>query len=813
MITPPRDLRYAVRSLVKNPGFSLVVIATLALGIGLNTAVFSAVDALLLRPLPGVRDPGELVQLYRTWPGGELYGSSSVPHYRDLRDRTAGVFSGVAAWSFEPMNLSPGGRPQRVMGMMVSANYFAVLGVNAARGRTFSAAEDEGPGAHPVAVLSHAGWQSIFGGDPEVVGRTIVLNGRSYTVVGVAPKEFKGIIPIVSPALWVPLMQLDHIRPGLGERLFETRGSNFMEVVARLAPGVTTAIARQRLDALASALREDYPDHYRDTGIQLVPQPEAGIHPMLRTAQVGLTSVVMAVVAMLLLIACVNVANLLLARARDRAREMAVRLSLGARRGVLVRQLLTESLLLSGLAGVAGVAVAWWTIRLANRVRLPMDVDFAPGLELSPTVLGFTLAVSMATGILFGLAPALQATRPALVPALKGEAPTGASRSRMSRGLVVAQMALSIVLLVSAGLFLRNLRAATQVDKGFTSDNLLVAEVDPGLQGYSRSRSEEFFRRLRERLAAMPTVRAVGLSDRVPLSLGGSNWAVQIPGYTPAPNEGMSIEVARVAPGYFEAIGTPVLEGRGFAERDDSAAAPVMVVNRRFVERFWPGESAIGRVVRLEGRDHSVIGVVPTGKYRSLGEDPLAFMYLAQAQHWTTGMAVLVRTAGDPADVAAALRQEVAAFDPDLPLSNVRSMNRHLGLALLPARVTGIVLGVFGLLGLVLASVGVYGVMSHAVAQRHREIGIRVAVGAASGAVVRLLLREGLALVAVGMAIGLAGALAGARLLSGLLYGSGADPLTFAAVPLVLGGVALLAIWIPARRASRVDPVVVLRQE
>ncbi len=813
MPIPHADLRHAVRLLGRNPAFSLVVILTLAVGIGLNTAVFSAVDSLLLQPLAGVRAPDELVQLYRTWPGDMRYGSNSLPHFRDVREGTRGVLAGVAAWTFESMNVSADGEPRRVLGSVASANFFAVLGASAALGRTFADEEDEGRGAHPVAVLSHTGWKGLFGGDPEVVGRTFVLNARSYTVIGVTPPGFKGVIPIASPALWVPLMQLDHIRPGEADRLFERRGSNSFSLIARLAPGVSLAVARQRLDALTTALSEEHPDDYRGTGINLVPQQEAGIHPPLRGAQVGLTTVVMAVVALLLLIACVNVANLLLARAGERAREMAVRLSLGARRTVLIRQLLTESLVLSLLGGLAGIGIAWWAMRLANNIRLPFDIDFTPGLSLSPTVLLFTLGVSVLTGVTFGLAPALQATRPSLVPALKGEASAGGSRAGTRKVLVVSQIALSILLLVSAGLFLQSLRAATRVDTGFDRDHLLTAEFDPGLQGHSRARIQEFERRLVERLEAHPGVRVASLVDRLFLSLGSNDWGISVPGYTPGPNELMSVGVARAAPGYFEAMGTPLLAGREFSVSDDTSATGVMVVNQRFAERFWPGQDPIGRVVRTGGRDRTVIGVVPTGKYVRLGEEPTAFMFLPRAQSWSSQMTVLIRTVGDPLDLVPVLRDEVAAFDPNLPVANVRSMNNHLGIALLPARLAGTVLAMFGVLGLGLALIGVYGVTSHSVAQRHREIGIRMAVGAAAGAVVRLLLREGLRLVLLGIGLGLGSALAGARLLSGLLYGTALDPATFALVPLVMGGVAILAIWIPARRAASVNPMAVLRQE
>jgi len=806
------DIRYAVRVLIKNPMFTGVVVLTLALGIGLNTAVFSVIDGLLLRPLPGTRAPNELVQLYRTY-RGERFGSNSIPHYLDVRERSGNTFSGVTLWDFETMNLATGGRNERVLGVMASANHFSVLGVNAALGRTFVPAEDTGRGAHPVAVLSWSTWKGAFGGDPKIVGRSIILNGRSYSVIGVAPPEFRGALPLVIPAMWVPLTQYDDIRPGQRDGYTE-RGSNSFNVVARFKPGVTLAQANAQMKALIAGLRAEHPQDYEQSEINIVLQSEAGIHPTFRSAQVALSSVVMAVVGVLLLIACVNVANLFLARARDRAREMAVRLSLGAKRSRLVQQLLTESLLFAGLSGLAGVGLAWWVIKLANRIQLPMSVDFSADLHLSPLVVAFAFGVSLLTGLLFGLAPALQATNPSLIPALKGEAPAGQSRSRASKGLVVAQMALSIVLLVSAGLFLRDLQNVTTVDKGFVAENLLIADLAPGLQGYTRARSEEFYRRLREKLTSDPRVKAVGFVDNVPLGLSENDSYVEIPGYTPAKNENMSLQNTRVTPGYFEAMGISLKQGRGFTEQDDTASVRVMVVNEQMAKKYWAGASPIGKTVKYGDKEHTVVGVVPTGKYQRLGEPPTPFYYLAQEQHWSQSMSIVIRTVGDPQLVAPVLRAASSSFDETLPVSDIRTMTRHLGIALMPARLAGAALGVFGLLGLVLASVGMYGVMAYTVSQRRREIGIRMAIGAAGGDVVGMIMKQGLSLVIIGAAIGIGGALAASRLLRGVLYSpSVIDPMTFAGVPLLLTAVAALASWLPARRASGVNPLEALRRE
>jgi predicted permease len=812
MSTLRHDLRSARRLLTKNPVFTAVAVLTLGLGIGLNTAVFSVIDALLLRPLPGARASEELVQVYRSWPGIE-FASSSPMNFRDVQERAKDVFRDVAAWGYVPLSIAVDGKPQRMFGQMVSANYFNLLGATAIRGRMFVADEDRNPGAHPVVVLSHATWQGMFGGDPQIVGRRVTLNGAPYEVVGVAAPELRSPIAVISPAMWVPLTQLDHVA-GTRRGALTTRGNQFMNMIARLEPGVTIEQARLRMAALLPALAAEYPDDYRGSEWRLVAQNSAGIHPTIRNAQVGLSAVVMAVVVLLLLIACVNVANLFLARARDRWREMAVRLSLGARRAVIVRQLLTESLVFAAVAGAAGLLIAWWCMSLLNRIQLPMDVTISANLTLSVPVLLFTIAATVVTGLLFGLAPALQATRPSLIPMLKGEAPAGDSRSRASRALVVAQMALSLLLLVCAGLFLRNLRSATTVDKGFDGGNVLLAEIDLGLQGYDEARSRQFYRNLLERLSALPDVRAASLSSNLPLGLSNSQTGVVIAGYTPSPDEQMAIDHNSISSEYFTAMGIRIVRGRAFTTADDSAAQKVLVVNERFAERFWPGQDAVGKVVRTRGTERVVVGVVPTGKYTSLGEAPKAFMYFPIEQNFDPSTVLQVRTRTDPTALIPILRSEMAALDADLPLSNVRTIDSHLGIALMPARLAGGALAVFGILGLVLASVGIYGVMSYSVAQRTREIGIRMAIGAARGEVVGLVMRQGLTLVAIGGGIGLLAALGASQLLAGLLYGGNPiDPLTFAGVPALLALVAAAAIWIPARRAAAVDPVRAIKSE
>ncbi len=807
------DLTFAVRMLLKNPMFTAAAVLTLALGIGLNAAVFSAVHAMLFRPLPEVRNDDELVQLYRSWPGDMLWGSNSVPHYQDLRDRVEAFDGQVATWTFVPVSLSADGRSERLMANMVSANYFDVLGAPPALGRGFLPEEAVDPGAHRVVVLGHSFWQTRFGADPSVVGKTVTLNGQSWTVVGVAREGFKGTMPIIDPPLYAPLMMQRELIPGID--FIEARGNNWMSVVARRAPGVSVEQCRQNLDAFILQLRDEYPDHYEESGIHLVPQNEAGLHPMLRNAQVGMSALTMAVVAVLLMIACINVANLFLARAGERRKEMGIRLSLGARRGRLITQLLTESLLFSLIAGAAGLALAYWAVGIANSLTLPLDFTTDFDLALNGTVLLFALGLSILTGILFGLAPALQASRPETVTALKGEAsrePGG--KHRLIRTLVIAQTALSIVLLISSGLFLRGLQKATNVDKGFDENNLLLASVDPGLQGYDRERAEVFYRELETGLSSLPGVEAVGFARMVPLTLSSSDRGVRIPGYEPGPNENMSIRYNVVTPGYFDAMGIPVLSGRPFLEMDDRDGAKVMVVNQQFANRFWPGENAIGRTVHTAGEDKEVIGVVPTGKYWSLGEDPTAYMYFPQAQEWSFPMTAHIRTSGKPNALAASVRSEVQRLDSAMPVADLRTMTSTLGVALFPARLGGAALGIFGVLGMILAAVGIYSVMAYSVSQRTHEIGIRVALGAGSNNVVGMVIRKGMTMVGIGVALGTGIALGASRLMENLIYGVNAiDPVTFLGVPGILCAVALLATYLPARRAASVDPMKALRSE
>ena len=808
------DLRFSLRMLRKNALFTVAAIGTLALGIGLNAATFSTVRGTLLRPLDGVPDSDELVQIYRTWPG-LTYGSVSVPHYQDLRDRSDDVFEDIAAYQFTPMSVSVDERSDRIMALLVSANFFQTYGVSLYRGRPFTpGVEDRSPGAHPVVVLGYGFWRSRFGGDSAILGKSVLIGGQPYEVVGVTPADFRGPVSFADIPLYVPLMMDAQVSGGPSS--IEARGSNSLVAVGRLRDGQGIERADARLEAILSALREEYPDDYDEqVGHTLVLQNEAGIHPTMKNAQLGMSAVISAVVGLLLLIACVNVANLFLARACERRREVGIRLSLGASRGRILQQLLTESIVFSAAAGALGVVLAHFTLGLVGRIRPPVDGPWHFDVQMDPTVLTFTVAISVLTGVVFGLVPAAQAAKADTAAAVKEGGDVRAGRSRVINSLVVAQMALSLLLLISAGLFLRSLQGASQIDPGFNDPgHLAMASVDPGLQGYEPARSREFFDRLTQQVSALPGVTGVGMTDSHPLGLGGSDRGVEVPGYDFAEGELRSLLYARVTEGYLETMGVDLVEGRALRREDDENGSPVIVVNQRVAERFWPGESALGKVVRTAGAEREVVGVVETGKYRSLGEPETEFMYLPHRELFATHMSLVARTTRDPAETLAAIRDIVRTLDPDMPVFDVRTMENHLGVALLPARIGGWVLGVFGLLGLVLTAVGIYGVMAYSVAQRKRELGIRVALGADRRRVVRLVLGEGMRLATVGTVLGLLAALGAARFIQGLLYNvSALDPAAFLLVPGLLTLVALAAVYVPARRAAGVDPMRVLKSD
>ncbi len=804
------DVRYALRTLLKRPAFTLVAVLILGLGIGANATIFSWVETVVLRPLSGVRAQDQLFAVNGT---SETRAnlSLSYPNYVDIKTALPPSVTDLMAFRIVALNLKIGQAPQRAWGTLTTGNYFDLLGVKPALGRTFVRDDDRAPGASPVAVISHEFWERVFGGAPEAVGRTIQVNGQPFTVIGVAPAGFHGPPSGMRTDLWLPMMMQQAVVPG--DRL-HARGNGWLEGVARLAPGATLAQAQAALDVVARRLVTIDPKINAGRGLVAyplwrAPQEASGIlAPIL--------AVLMGVVGLVLLIACANVASLLLARAASRQREVAVRLALGASRWQLVRQLLTESFALAVAGGLVGLLVARWTSGALSAFVPPTPYPIALRLGLDPRVAGFAFLLTVATGIIFGLAPAIQASRPDLVPSLKESAGTvaaGGRRARFRQGLVVGQVALSLVLLVSAGLFLRTLQAAQDVDPGFSTRQGLIASLDLQPTGYDRAHGVAFFRDLVTRLDALPGVDSAALTQNVPLNIGGtSDTSGDIEGYAPKPHEEIVLFYSSVTPGYFTTMGIPVLQGRAFTEADDADAPPVVVINETMAQRYWPGRNPLGGHIRHGTQTLTVVGVVKSGKYISLGEQPRAFMYYPLAQTYAPGMVLVVKTAGDPDAVLPAIRRVAHGLNADVPLFDVRTIAEHLDIALFMQRLAATLLGLFGVLALLLAAIGLYGVVAYAVSQRTQEIGIRMALGAGPGQVMRLILREGMALTLAGCAVGLLLAAGVTRVFASQLVGVGPlDAVSFGGTAVVLALVALVASWLPARRAARVDPLSALR--
>ncbi len=805
-----QDLRYAVRMLLKSRGFTIIAIITLALGIGANTAIFSLVNTAILRPLP-VERPEELVSLNQTG-GGRAFPSFSYPNYRDIRDRND-VFSSLIAYRFAPLSLSHDGVNERLWGYLVSGNYFETLGVKAARGRLISTDDDRLPGAHPVAVLSYKSWQKRFGSAPDMIGRNLLVNGRGYTVIGIAAEGFDGTEIIASPEIWFPMAMQAQIE--VGDDWLEKRGVENIFLQGRLKPGVGTARARAALDSISLQLESEFPEVNEGKKITITQPGLMG--GMMRGSIIGFSAGLMIVVGLVLLLACINLANLLLARATERRREIAVRLALGANRLQIVRQLLTESTLLAVIGGGLGLLMAYWLVNFAAVWKPPIDVPVSFDLHIDHRVLIFTGLVSIVTGILFGLLPALQATKTDLVSALKDESmPGGLQRSWWKSGLIVFQVALSLLLLIGGGLMLRGLQRAQTLDLGFNPQNAIEASFDLRLQGYDDARGREFQKTLLARVRAIPGVQAAGIANMVPVDLHFGSERVYIEGQAiERPANAPRVLSSRVSTGYFGAMETRIRQGRDFTEQDDEQSIKVAIVNQTFARRFWPGEDPIGKRFSLGRPDApkmQVIGVAQDGKYAGLNEDPRSFVYRPLPQWYTGSTNLLVRAETDPQRLIAAVRNQLHQLDPNLPISSAKTLVEQMSLPLLPARVAATLFGSFGALALALAAIGLYGVLSFSVSKCTREIGIRMALGARSSDVLIMIVGQGMTLTIIGVIIGLLMALGLTRLMKSLLFGvSATDPLTFIIIALLLTFAALLACWLPARRASKTDPMTALR--
>lgn len=808
-----QDLRHSLRMLRKRPSFTLTVVITLALGIGANATIFTWIKAVLFDPLPGIDHPNELVEIW----GATLHNSAlstSYLDYRDFRDRNV-VFSGLIAHQVLPLNLGRGEKPERVRGAVVSGNYFDVLGVKAFIGRTFLPEEDQTPNSHPVAVIGYGLWQRRFGSYPNVIGQTITLNEHDFTIIGVTPADFGSPFAGAALDVWTPVMMKDYVaRPHFS---LTDRGSRWLMVMGRLKPGVTVSQAQSNVTALARQLEQEYPVTNEQLGVEVY-SVEQSPYSLKRTLQSSL-AVLMAAVAVVLLIACANIANLLLARPASRRKEFAVRVALGGSRLRLVRQMLTESLVLAMLGATVGLTLAFWTARFLPAFLPPYTIggnfDTRPGV----TVFAFTAALTVITTVLFGLAPTLQTSRPDLVTALKETtALIGRGRQRISlrHGLVITQVALSMVALISAGLFVRSLREAYKADPGFDPDHVLLASFDPFLSGYDESRGREFYRRLVEGVRTLPGIKSATLARRLPLTLGGIAFAnVTIDGYVPSSGEDMRLNYETVGPHYFETLRIPMVHGRDFDERDNERAPRVVVINETMAHRYWPKGGALGQRLKLTSDWLEIVGVVKDVKNRSLSESPKPFLYVPLLQDYRSNMILVVaRTTIDPGDALRSLQAEVAALDKRMPIFDVETFEEHIGVSLFLQRMAATLLSAFGFLSLSLAALGLNGVMAYAVSQRTRELGIRISIGASKSDVLKLVLGQAMTLVAIGMMGGLVTSLVVTRFAAKLLYGiSPADPVTFTLIAVLLFAVALVAGYFPARRATRIDPMMALRNE
>ncbi|MCP4903103.1 MAG: ABC transporter permease [bacterium] len=801
------DVKYALRKLRSNPGFTTAAVVCIALGIGANTATFSIADALLFRS-SSFTEPNRIVRLFINWSSGLEHASFSYPDFVDLAERND-VYEGLVAEALRPFHLSTGENNERVWGSIVSGNYFSLLGVNLSLGRGFSAEEDSTPGTHPVTVLSYGLWQSRFAGASDIVGSEIALNGRTFTVIGVTEEGYLGSNSGIATALWVPMMMQRELLPG--NDLLNMRGSHWISpVIGRLKPGVTPEQALAASNAVMAGLTEEFPDSNEGKTIELFADAESSLHPMVRGGFTGFMALVFVVVGFILVLACANIAGLLLSRFAAREKEISVRLALGVGRGRLIRQLFAESLVLALIAGLFGLALALVLVRLVGSFSPPGDFPFELDLALNLRVLGFTFVAALVTGVLFGLAPAFSAARLDFSEVLReGASSTGTRISRVRQVLVIGQLALSLMLLVGAGLAMRGLDNARKLDVGFDPDNQIVGVLDLGLQGYDEAKAKEFRRAIRERVESWPDVQAMGFAEVIPMHLTSQqNGAVPDGFEVPDGKDNPSIDYNVVDHTYFEAMGIPILRGRSFTEMDDSESTSVLIVNQAFVDRFWPGEDPIGKHVRTRGDDHEVVGMVPTGKYFSIGEDPKPYMYYSFEQFYRGTSVIHIRTEGNPAQRFAALRNEVRQLDETLPVSDLETMHSALGLALLPARMAAGVVSAFAVLALLLASVGLYGVIAYSVNQRTREFGIRMALGAQAADVLRLVVRRASTVTVIGLGVGLVGGALLAMGMSKVLYGVDAfDLVAYGSASIALAIVALAATLWPASRAARVSPV------
>ncbi|HEY7292370.1 MAG TPA: ABC transporter permease [Vicinamibacterales bacterium] len=819
------DIRYALRWLRRSPGFTLVAIVSLAIGIGFNTALFTLIDAVLFRPLP-ISRADRVSDVYTTSPDDEgVYATSSYPDYLDLKAQNH-VFSDMIGYSPIILAVSGGDRSRMALGEVVTGNYFQMLGLKPHIGRLLTA-EDDRPDAPRAVVLSYAAWVRDHGASPSAVGQSMRIHGHVYTIVGVAPRNYIGMVPMLSASLWIPTAFVDDGEPGgiisivpspTGNTRLERRGTRWMFVKGRLKDGVSPAQAQADLQVIGQQLATAYPQTNKNRRVTVI--NGVHIHPDADRMLLPIGLALMVVVGLVLLVACANVASMLLARASGRQKEIGIRLALGASRGRLTAQLLTESGVVAALGALAGVGLAWALTQLALSITLPIPIPLTFALRIDSRVLAFTIVVTLLAALVAGLAPALKATRPNLVNELKGDAaPTlGNRRWTLRDALVVAQISVTMVLLVAAGLLTRSLAAAERIGLGFEPKGLAIISTELGLIGYDDNKSEKLYERAMERVRAIPGVEAAAIVERTPFSINYNRNNLFIPGVNqPGDPKGFAVDATRVAPEYFGTLGVPIVQGRNFAATDTRTSPNVAIVNESFARRFWPNESAIGKVFHnrsLDGPQFEIVGICADYKVSTPGEAPTPYVHYAYSQNPTPGEAILARTRGNADQLLSAMRRELLALDPNIVFLDSQTMRMQVDATLMPARLGAMGVGGVGIVAMALAAIGLYGVIAYSVSRRTREIGVRMALGANRGSVVALVMKQGLALAVVGVAIGALLAAVGARAMASALYNIGAfDPITWIGAMITLFCVAALANAVPARRAAVVDPSVALRSE
>jgi predicted permease len=807
-----QDVRFSLRTLRNSPGFALIAVVTLALGIGANTTIFSWINSTLLNPIPGVTHTSSLVSLML---GTDPQDPNvfSYPDYVDLRDRNHS-FSGLAAYHIHPLDLTGHGKPERVWAGLVSANYFDVLGLKPILGRAFVPSEGEKPDGAPFVVISYRFWQTHFGADRGIIGRVINLNQHPFTVIGVTPPLFQGSQTGLRVEIWVPLMMQQQLISSY-DRL-EKRNIGWLMLLGRLQKGATLRQSQAEMNALFAQLVREFPDSHRG-------RTHISVSPLWR-APFGangymyiLLPILMAIAGAVLLLACANVANLLLVRGVSRQREIAIRLSMGANRGRLVRQMLVESGILALFGGTLAVFLTLWTSSLFGRFIPPSELPIAMDVQTDGRVLGAAFVISILTAVFFGLLPALRSSKLEPAAVLKQEGPSssaGRHKARLASGLVVAQISLSLLLLVCAGLFIRAFDKTQRFNLGFNPDHVLLASFDLFPSGYKRDDGIAFQAQLVDKLKTVPGVESASLADWVPLGYASSSLWVKPEGYDPQPHESMEVGEVNVGPDYFRTMQIPQTAGRVFTAADTTKTQNVTVVNDAFAARYWPGQDVIGNRLNANGAWWTVVGIVHNTQTNDLSETAQPFLYLPLLQDYSHTVTIHARVAGDPLAYASAIENTVHELNADLPVYDIATLKARVQVVSTNQRMGGVFVGCFGLLALALAAIGIYGVIAYTTRQRTQEIGIRMALGAQQKEIFDLILGQGLRLTAIGVALGLAVSLLLTRFLRSLLFGiTTTDPLTFGVVIALLGTAALTACYLPARRAMQVDPMESLRHQ